>query len=217
MRSKLGIDSSPSHSDAGFSLIELLVVVAIIAMATFMVVPRITSYFKVSLNSAAREMATTIKESFNSAIVTGKVYRIVYDIGGQEYWVETAPSLILLETEQSRERKKRRNRFKSLLTPSKDEKDEEEESSIMMDNAVTSKKVNLPRGVTFEDILTQQSPETIKEGKAYTHIFPHGIVEQTIVHLTDESKHHISLVLQPLVGKTDLYERYVTGAEVFPK
>ena len=41
------------------------------------------------------------------------------------------------------------------------------------------------------------------------------MIEQTVIHLQDTSKHHVSLVLQPIVGKTDMYERYLTEKEAF--
>jgi hypothetical protein len=86
-----------------------------------------------------------------------------------------------------------------------------------MDKTITRKKMDLPRGVTFEDVLTEQSKDPIKEGTAYTHFFPQGMTEQTIVHLVDSSNHHVSLVIAPLVGKSDVYDRYVTSEEVFGK
>ena len=67
----------------------------------------------------------------------------------------------------------------------------------------------------FEDVISQQSKEPLTTGTAYTHIFPNGLTEQTIVHLTDESKHHVSLVFTPIAGHTDVYERYVTAKEIF--
>jgi hypothetical protein len=43
------------------------------------------------------------------------------------------------------------------------------------------------------------------------------MTEPTIVHLVDSSNHHVSLVIAPLVGKSDVYDRYVTSEEVFGK
>ena len=45
-----------------------MVVVAIIALASAMAIPSISSFFKVSLNSASREMAGTIKEAYNARL-----------------------------------------------------------------------------------------------------------------------------------------------------
>jgi type II secretion system protein H len=191
----------------GFTLIEIMVVVAIIALVSSMVIPSITSYFQVSLTSAAREMSGTIKEAYNSTVITGQVHRLVYDFKESQYWVESGPANILLDTKESREREARKRRF--------GEKDKKPSSPFTMDKTITKKKLPLPAGVSFEDVITQQSPDPITEGVAFTHFFPHGLIEQTIIHLQDKSKHHVSLVIAPMVGKTDMYERYLTEAEAF--
>jgi prepilin-type N-terminal cleavage/methylation domain-containing protein len=201
------------EGEAGFTLIEMMVVMAIIALMAAFALPSISSYFEVSLESTARQMAGTVKETYNATVITGQVHRIVYDLKEQSYWVEIGPTTVLLDTEESRKREERRARFAS-------EKEKEDEAKskaalFVQDRTVTRKKLTLPTGVKFEDIKTQQSEEPITEGKAYTHFFPHGMIEQTIIHLQDSSKHHVSLVLSPIVGKTDLYGHHVTEKEVF--
>lgn len=197
----------------GFSLIEMLVVVAIIAMITGVALPTVSSYFQLSLNSATRELATTIKEAYNAAVVTGRVYRLVYDIKKNQYWVEAGPPDALLDTKETKEREERRKRY----SRAEDKEKEKENSPFALEKTITRKKLSLPRGVTYEDIVTQQSNEPLSEGVAYTHFFPHGVTEQSIIHLTDQSKHKASLVITPLIGNTELYDRYVNGAEVFGK
>ncbi len=191
----------------GFTLIEMMVVMAIIALVAAMAVPSITSYFQVSLTSASREMSSTIKEAYNSTMITGLPHRMAYDIKTSEYWVEVSQTMILLDTKESLERIERRKRLSKS--------DEPPPSSFAMDKTVTRKKLKLPTGVSFEDLVTQQSPEPITEGTAYTHFFPHGLIEQTIIHLKDQSSHKVSLVISPVVGKTDMYERYLTAKEAF--
>ncbi len=186
----------------GFTLIEALIVIAIIAIIAVVALPSVTGYFKISINTTAREMASTIKETYNSTSLTGKVHRMAYDLKENSYWVESGSNTVLLDTAESKEKEERRKRFaKSSDTPPP--------SQFSMDNTITHKKISLPTGVTFEDIITEQSKDPIKEGIVYTHFFPHGITEQTIIHLKDNSEHKVSLVLAPIIGKTDLYERYL--------
>lgn len=189
--------------DRGFTLVELLVVVALIALVTVLALPGVSSYFKVSLNSATRELASVIKESYNSAVMTGNVHRLVYDLKKNEYWVEVGPPTVLLDTAESAEREERRKRFRKAS-------EKEPPSGFSIAKGVTRKKQPLPRGVQFEDIITQQSKDPIKEGTAYTHFFPHGLTERTIIHLKDQSNHQISLVISSLIGRTKLIGRYVT-------
>ena len=204
--------------EKGFSLIEVLIVIALISFITILVVPSVSSYFKASLNAASRELAMTAKEAYNATLVTGKTHRIVYDLKAQQYWVEIGPTQLVLDTEATRERAARMKRFSK-------EKDSESEassqSSFQIDKTVTRKKISLPRGVEFEDICTQlcaqNQEEPLKEGTGYTHIFANGITERTLIHIKDDSKHNFSLLLSSLGGMTDLYERYLPKEEAFEK
>lgn len=205
------IKPATSHSHSGFTMIEMLVVISIIVLIFLIALPNITGYFQISLNAATRDMATTIKEAYNSALLTGKVYRMVYDLKENTYWVETGPKDALLDTKESKEKEEMRLKF------SKKSDKQDASNEFNMDKTVTRKKISLPRGVSFEDVFTQQSPDPIKEGTAYSHFFPNGLSEQTIVHLKDDSKHHASLVVNPLIGITDVYDRYVSNTEIFEK
>lgn len=205
-------DQRENHS--GFTLIELMVVVALIALISVMALPSLGSFFQVSLNSSSRELAATIREAYNATLITGELHRIAYDLKSGQYWVEKGPNTAVLETKESREREERRKRLRF------GEKSTEEKSGFSMDKDVTSKKKSLPRGVGFEDIVSEQNrePQTAETGGiAYTHIFPNGLTEQTIVHLQDSSKHHSSLSVTPLLGRSDVYDRYIKPEEVFGK
>jgi prepilin-type N-terminal cleavage/methylation domain-containing protein len=198
-----------SELESGFTLLEMLVVAAIVALFTVFALPSITSYFRVSLNSATREMATTIKEAYNSTVITGKIHRIVYDIKNAQYWVEVGPATVTLDTKESKEREEHRNRFRKS--------EPKTDNTFALARLVTRSKVNLPAGVTFEDITSEQSTDPITTGTTYTHFFPQGFTEQTLIHLQDESHHHITLAISPLVGRTDMFERYVDRKEAFGK
>lgn len=199
------------RNSEGFSLIEILVVLAIVLLISVFAIPNISSYFQISLNSAAREFATTIKETYNSAVITGNVYRIVYDFKANNYWVESGPPTALVDTKESKEKEERRKKFSRLSSETA------EKSSFSMDTVILKKKKSLPTGAVFEDLVTQQSPDPITEGVAFTHFFPNGLTEQTIIHLKDQANHHVSLIITPLLGTTELYDRYLDAKEAFDK
>ena len=201
--------SAPTIRADGFSLIEMLVTVGLISLITLFALPSITSFFRVSIGSASRELAGTIKEAYNSAVVTGRVHRLAIDIGKGQYWVESGPPSLLLDNEESLEREKRRKKFSTEIS-----KEEAPASPFKIEKSVTRKKVSLPMGVSFEDVLTQKSKNPASEGVVHAHFFPHGLTERTVIHLQDTSNHKNTLVISPLVGKTDVYERYTTEAEI---
>ncbi|MFN7684317.1 MAG: Tfp pilus assembly protein FimT/FimU [Oligoflexia bacterium] len=197
----------------GFTLIELLVVIALIGLITFVSLPTINSAFQVSLNSATRELASTIKEAYNAAMITGKVHRVAYDLENGQFWVESGPSSALLETAETLEKKKRKEKF-TFFDDSKKSKNNSV-PDFALDKTVTRKKKELPRGVKFTDLLTERSKDLVIEGIGYTHIFPNGITERTLLHLEDTQKHQISLVVETLTGKTRLITGRIDEKEVF--
>lgn len=196
----------------GYTLIEMLVVMGIILMITFIALPNVSSYLQVSLNSAARDISTDVKEAYNAAMLSGKVYRIAYDLKENTFWVESGPAGVLLDTKESKDKAERRKKF--FKEP---KEGAAEDSSFMIDKTITRKKLPLPRGVVYEDIINQQGPDPITMGIAYTHFFPHGLAEQTIIHLKDLSQHQISLVITPLLGQMDLYSKYIKPDEINKK
>lgn len=199
-------------SSTGFTMIELLVVVAMIGMIGLFAIPSISSVFKVSLRSSIRDMGTTIKETYNATVMTKRVHRLIYDIKENTYWVEVGPTGMLMETEETRERDKRMKRFSA--DPEKlEEEEKKRDSAFMLAKTVTRKPVSLPRGVEFLDVSTEQSPDPITEGRAITHFFPHGMIEQTVIHLKDNSNHQATLVIEPLVGRTRVIDRFITAEE----
>jgi prepilin-type N-terminal cleavage/methylation domain-containing protein len=194
--------------DHGFTLVELLVVVALIGLIGAFALPSVTNFFKLSLNSTTREMASVIKEAYNSTAITGRIHRLVLDMKENQYWVEAAMGDVLLDTDESRQKEQRRTRFQRSDAKPKD-------SPFQLARGVTRKKISLPRGVTFEDVIPEWSNEPLVDTVTYAHFFPHGISEQAIIHLKDTSDHKVTLVITPLLGRTKLTERYLRREEVY--
>lgn len=191
-----------------------MVVVALMGLIAAMAVPSISNVFKISLGSTTRDLATTVRHAYNAAMMTKKVHRLVYDFKSQRYWVEVGPQNLLMDTEETRAKAERAAKFTSKLSAEEEEKKRKaSESAFSLATYVTRKKTDLPRGVEFEDVKTEQREEPFTEGVVYTHFFPHGIIEQTVIHLKDTSNHHSTLVIEPTVGRTKVIERFVPAEE----
>ena len=187
---------------SGFTLLELMIVVAILGLVGLVIIPNIGSTFRFSVQSSAREIATLIKDTSNSAQITGKVHRLVYDLKEQKYWVESTSEMTLLKSEES-------------MAVEKEEA--KKNGGFHQESSLTKNKKTLPIGVKFKDIYTEQSEEPITEGLAYTHIFPQGLSEKSLIHLTDNSKNDVSLIVTNLLGRCTIEGRYMEYKEVFKK
>tara|TARA_Y100000590_G_scaffold433207_1_gene550010 strand:- start:2845 stop:3471 length:627 start_codon:yes stop_codon:yes gene_type:complete len=199
------------QKEGGFTLIELMVVMLMLGLISAFALPSISSFFRVSLNTVTRKFAGQVKDTFNSAVLTGRVHRIVYDLEEKKYWVEVGPKGHLMETEHSKEVDESlgKDRYK--------DDEEEKKTTFELASTITREKVSLPEGVEFKDIISEQSVEPITEGVTFTHIFPNGLTEKTIIHLQDQDQHETSLVISTVIGKTRVFEYYIKEEEVFAK
>jgi prepilin-type N-terminal cleavage/methylation domain-containing protein len=195
----------------GFSLIELLIVVAILGLVGMIAIPSISNTFRFSVQSSAREIATLIKDTANSAQITGRVHRIAYNLTTNQYWVESSGETTLLKSDESKEKEKETHAFFS----NQKEDPEKTNGGFHQENTLTKNKKSLAIGVKFKDVSTEQSDEPITEGMAYTHIFPQGMSEKTVVHFIDTGKNETTLVVTNLLGRCQVQGHFIDAKEFF--
>jgi prepilin-type N-terminal cleavage/methylation domain-containing protein len=75
---------------AGFTLIELGVVLLIISVVIALVIPRFRDQSHTELVSQTRKLATTFRFLQQEAILNGRVYRLNFDLDQQRYFVTSA-------------------------------------------------------------------------------------------------------------------------------
>jgi prepilin-type N-terminal cleavage/methylation domain-containing protein len=82
----------PSRRGAGFTLLELLAVMALLGLVLFFVVPRLDNISpKTRLRSAARKIGSTMELAQGQAIATGKEYVLAYDVSKGTFWIILPP------------------------------------------------------------------------------------------------------------------------------
>ncbi|MFA5516811.1 MAG: prepilin-type N-terminal cleavage/methylation domain-containing protein [Desulfuromonadales bacterium] len=67
-------------SNSGFTLIELAVVVALLALFSALVVPMLTGIGENGLDASARRLAGTVKYLYNESALSGRPYRLVFNL-----------------------------------------------------------------------------------------------------------------------------------------
>jgi general secretion pathway protein H len=75
----------------GFSLLELLIVLGLIGALAAALLPSIGLTSGSQMSMALRDFSAQVRAVFDSAILTGRVHRIVLDMKSGDYWVEAAP------------------------------------------------------------------------------------------------------------------------------
>lgn len=83
-----GSEYSVEARRGGFTLVEILVVVVILAIAAMMAIPMMSSASSVQLRSAANMIAADLEYAKSMAISTGQNFSVVFDEAAESYSIE---------------------------------------------------------------------------------------------------------------------------------
>ncbi len=260
------------NSQRGLTLIEVVVVLALVGVLLLAAVPSMRAVTGVDLKSASRELAASLRYVYDEASVRNVIMRVAYDLDNSTWWVEAADSEVRIFA--SRKEKEAFDEFMKAKALSDQEVKDKAElrkstqpsmtelssmlggddsgggspldgllSGMLGGGALSAKsgvgrnsfnqfsalgdedeafaKRELPGSTRFWGAWTPQHDEVVRpmdefEVEAmlredpeaqewrvvYTHIFPGGYMEDTVVYLSDESGETItSLTVDPLIGR----------------
>lgn len=182
------------ENNSGFTLIEVLVTLGIVAVLLVAGAMALRSAFDANLKTAALHLSSTLRHLSNKS-VTDKLYlRVVYNFGEHSYQVEQSSNPFVIETNTPQDEE-----------PSK--KDEKEEFTVIDQGSF--KPVVFPSGVFFKDVSVSFYPDKIEKGVAYTYFFPDGFATPTVINLRDEDDQvHYSIDLSPFSGQVKVESNY---------
>jgi prepilin-type N-terminal cleavage/methylation domain-containing protein len=83
-------------------------------------------------------------------------------------------------------------------------------TEFVADLAPMSQLVRLPSGIAFADVRVAQAGR-MNSGQVFTHFYPHGYVDPTVVHLQDQRARMMTVVIPPITGEARVYKGYVDG------
>jgi prepilin-type N-terminal cleavage/methylation domain-containing protein len=217
---------------AGFTLLEMMLVLGLVALLSTSVVAGFRSFSKAELRSSSAKLAGMIRYLFDRASTTGKIHRLVFDFDNGKYWAEVSDDRFFMP----RERETDETREKEIEDIAQEKKDEEEAAKAlesMGDEALAdpsryqptewkpkrarfepvSEKMLKPielHKVKLAGLFTPRYARPITTGQGYLYFFPLGQTEPSIVHVSDEEgKSFFSLLVHPLSGKVKVHGGYV--------
>jgi general secretion pathway protein H len=225
-------------STRGFTLIEVMIALVIVALITVVSVRGLRSFAKTDLRATATRMAGSIRYLFDRASTTGRVHRLVLDFDNRKYWAEVSDDQFILEagkeTEESRKKQAEKLAKEEEIKREAAEKEASFGSSQIptryMPKPFTPKRakfdafretavkpIALKSGVVMADIYTPRLLKPLAEGKGYVYFFPMGMTEAAVIHLSDGKETFYSLIVHPLTGRVTVKNSYVdpnTGDQV---
>ena len=76
-----------SRAEAGFSLVELILVITIMGILAWIAYPRLTATTEIKLDAAARRVAADLRYAQNRSIGTRVVHGLLFDTAAERYTV----------------------------------------------------------------------------------------------------------------------------------
>jgi type II secretory pathway pseudopilin PulG len=211
---------------AGISLIEIMVVIAIMAVVIGIGVPSLAAIFDVQQRGAARELAMTYSFLVNEAAMRNVTFRIAYNLDARTYKIEVGdPNTLVFSDPAARaqyeqEKESDMKRFSKSDTP--EEGGEGEKSDALdrfagLDSPGFQSSVELPSNSMFAYVYTPQydgpqtpseeAPESPEDQKiVYSYVFANGVSEHTVVRVVsiDDPEDGYTVEVEPLSGRVSV-------------
>lgn len=191
-------------------MIEIMIVTAIIAASIMMALPYITNR-NAQTRKFLREMTILSRELHTKAKLHGVVYRLVIEmppiktIGEQpvqKFWIEKSNSrLVLSEDEEERAANREAEREQDRK---KDPK------GFEIDNGILKEPREMPSGLSFDQIELARLKRPVREGKAFIHYLPQGLVDEAAIHIKGVGNQAWTISIHPLTGRAELIQRAVS-------
>lgn len=185
-------------SSRGFTLVELLIVLGVIALATTFVVPALQSVSGANARKAAGELAGSMRALFDMAALRHSRCALTLDLDGQAWWADCGGGRAASGGDAGH--------AESLEDRFPDERDEEirrllakTQFGALEDRVV--KKRGLPGGARFGPVRVEGRRDAIEEGKAYVQFFAGGQAQRAYVPIVDGSNRY-TIVVEPFTGRT---------------
>ncbi|HET7753876.1 MAG TPA: prepilin-type N-terminal cleavage/methylation domain-containing protein [Anaeromyxobacteraceae bacterium] len=213
----------PISRARGFTLIELMVVLAVVAVLAGAAAPALSGVTGANARQAAGELAGSMRALFDIAALRHETCRMVLDLQERAWWAEcTSRSAAAPKGDVVAHGARAEGAAASEARDAEDERfedvDNPEKRRLLARSRFGSfsdpvaKRRRLPGDVSFKDVWSEHQREPVSEGRAYVYFYPQRRAEQARVPVADGS-HVYSVVLEPWTGRA----RIVAGVPEIPR
>ena len=188
-----------SSKNTGFTLIEILFVIFLISIVAGFAVPRFNALTTINLRSATRHMASLIRYSFNTAVLSGKRHRLVLNFDERAYWIEVYEEIV--EEEKDEDDGTELSEGVSL-----DDQDDEPRvrGEFVKTEGFLVKAKKLPDGVDYLKYKPLEESE-VRAGEAFLYFYPEGESSGGELVLKSGEENFMTLVINALTGEVRIY------------
>ena len=207
------------RAEAGYSLVELMIALAVVGLVTGGAVMGLRSLLRSELRSQSSKLAAAIRYSYDRALTTGSFYRLHFDLDAQTYRLERSETRVLIDTKDSG---LSRGRGKDRDQLDKEAADEEKRALAgLPEELLPPQSPRRPRFAEYKDstlpqvklsrikvldVLLPREKDPYMSGHAYLHFFPDGHTERAVIHLGTDAQDdtQYTLWVHGLTGRVEV-------------
>lgn len=209
----------------GLTLIEVSIALVIVALLFAAVVVSVGALTGTKAKSAAAELAGVMRSLYDTAGLSGKTCRIVFQLSGPRqdeptrYWAECAAGNVTtsrdrdetLRQERSRDRdpgrqpaadqsRSREPSLQDLMAKERDRVEAAAKYSVYTAPEIESREISPAVKLS---VWARGQREAVSSGTAYLYFFPQGYAEKAMVFVA-QGKNAWTISIQPLTGKATI-------------
>lgn len=184
-------------SQRGFSLVEVLIVIGLVALITGLGVTSLTGTFRTSAESFARQLSLQISQARDRAYLADKLVRLRVDLAKQTFMIEEASSRHLVPK-----------------TPDKDLSEREKEELAKADaNTFTAipelmgSPKEMPNGLKMTEVTSARLKKPATEGVVDIYFFNNGHNDGATIWFETDEQVSYAIRMHPVTGLTKFESR----------
>jgi prepilin-type N-terminal cleavage/methylation domain-containing protein len=204
----------PSRTNGGFTLIEVILVIAIIAVVVTGATFGLGAITRTRLRSSAFKVTSAARFAYNRSLTQGTTTRLRFDLEKNTMAIEETDIPVTLATDEQLEADPgqavdpwdlARARLEKPLDAIKPRSPFQPitNSSGKVLERYTAQPVG--DGISVHALITPHEVDSRTDGEGSVYFFPGGLTEHSVIQLTDSSETIYSVEIHALTGKARIH------------
>ncbi len=185
------------RTESGFTLVELLIVVSLVALLAGLAAPAVGSLTGANAKQAAGELAGAMRYLFDTAALRHAPCRLAIDLDNRAYWPECAPAAGGVARSPDDDEEDLERRFPGEKNAELRRLLARTEFGKFSDRLVERRE--LPGRTTFGKVRVEGRRE-VESGTVYVHFFAGGRAQRAFVPVADGDNRY-TVVVEPFTGR----------------